>query len=134
MRCLIVDNDIYAVRMLQAAMKPFAHCDVAFNGTEAVEMILAAMETVPFDIVFLDIMLPGHDGFSVLRMVTERAKDAGRRAPKIVLLSALEDDQTIIQAFHDGCSGYIIKPFSRAVIHAELEKLGLIESVAQAMS
>lgn len=134
MRSLVVDNDIYAVKILTAALNPFTQCDIVFNGTEAAELILSSLKANPYDVVFLDIMLPGHDGLSVLRIVREGAKLLGQPAPRIVLLSALEDEQTIIQAFRDGCSGYIVKPFNRAAIVAELEKLGLVNSFAPQLS
>jgi DNA-binding response OmpR family regulator len=68
--------------------------------------------------VLLDVMLPGRDGFSILRAL----RDAGRYVP-VLLLTARGRDEDIVEGFAAGADDYLAKPFDLSVLFARLAAL-----------
>lgn len=80
MRVLVVEDEKKTASFIRKALQAEGFAvDVCANGNDA----LAAASSTPFDALVLDIMLPGHDGLSVLRQLRERSN----RTP-VLLLSA----------------------------------------------
>ncbi len=77
--------------------------DSADNGPEGLEKAL----TGKFDLILLDIMLPGMDGYEICNVI--RAKD---RDQPIIMLTAKTSDEEIIQGLKLGADDYVAKPFS----------------------
>src|SRR5712671_1202280 len=104
-RALIADDEPAArrgVRQLLATFPQFAVAGECRNGAE----VLAALEVSAPDIVFLDIQMPGIDGFEVIRRRTVE------RMPAVVFLTAF--DQFAIRAFEAEALDYLVKPVSEA--------------------
>ena len=83
------------------------------DGDLAVQRILKEQP----DLVILDLMLPGQDGFSICRGVR-----AGYRGP-ILMLTARTDDADQVQGFEDGADDYVCKPVRPAILLARLKAL-----------
>ena len=81
-----------------------------YNGIDAVEMIM----NHNYDLILLDIMLPGLDGFSVLQQIQ------GRNIPTI-FLSALQDVSDKVKGLRLGADDYIVKPFEAVELLARIE-------------
>jgi two-component system, LytTR family, response regulator len=102
LRALIVDDEAPARAKVRRMLEASADVEIvgeAMTGREAV----AAIKRSQPDIVFLDIRMPGLDGFGVLDAV-------GDDAPYIVFVTA--DDQHAIRAFEVGAVDYLLKPFT----------------------
>ena len=84
------------------------------NGTDGLQ---AALEG-DYDVLLLDVMLPGVDGFTIC----ERAR-AARPAQGIVMLTARGREEDVLEGFRRGCDDYIPKPFSVAQLMARIEAL-----------
>ncbi len=84
-------------------------------SAEAAAPRLLGERREPFDLVLLDIMLPGEDGFSLL----ERLRAAGAAVP-IVLLTARGEDVDIIRGLELGADDYVTKPFSLGQLVARI--------------
>jgi two-component system chemotaxis response regulator CheY len=70
MRILIVEDDFGSRRLMQKLVSDYGQCDVVVDGEEAVEAFrLAWEENSPYDVIFLDIMLPKMDGQEALRRI-----------------------------------------------------------------
>lgn len=113
MRALIVDDEEPArakVRRLLGAAPDVEIVGEAKTGREAVAAIRRSMP----DIVFLDIQMPGLDGFGVLDAIS------GHESPYIVFITA--DDQQAIRAFEVGAVDYLLKPFSASRFERVLER------------
>jgi two-component system LytT family response regulator len=113
-RVLIVDDEPAArrgVRQLLAAFPEFAVAGECRNGAEA----LAALDALTPDVVFLDIQMPGIDGFEVLRRRTVE------RMPEVVFLTAY--DQFALRAFEAEALDYLVKPVSEARFDATMKRL-----------
>lgn len=83
------------------------------DGNTALHLI----ETQPFDLLLLDIMLPGTDGFALCRAAREQGE-----AP-ILFITAREDEQDKLHGYGLGADDYVVKPFSLAVLYAKAQAL-----------
>ncbi len=90
------------------------------TGSKAIDVAAAT----PPDLVLLDLMLPGqYDGFAVCRKL--RADAATARVP-IVIISALDDDDSRARATEAGATSYYTKPFSPMALLKEIDRLGTV--------
>jgi DNA-binding response OmpR family regulator len=103
MRALLVDDDRDLARLLTDYFAPH---DVALAHVENGDEALARLAAESFDVVLLDVMLPGADGFEVCRRVRER------RDVPIVMLTARGDDADRITGLETGADDYLPKPFN----------------------
>jgi two-component system LytT family response regulator len=113
-KALIADDEPAArrgVRQLLAAFPEFAVAGECRNGAE----VLAALNTAAADVVFLDIQMPGIDGFEVIKQRTVE------RMPAVVFLTAF--DQFAIRAFETEALDYLVKPVSEARFAATMKRL-----------
>ena len=81
----------------------------AWNGIEALELLEGEPED-RFDLIFMDIQMPGMDGLEAARAIVERYAKAGRKRPPIIATTAnayVEDRQ---RAFEAGMDGFAVKP------------------------
>ncbi|MGH2528237.1 MAG: response regulator [Actinomycetota bacterium] len=107
-RILIVDDDPVILRLLQINFRLEGYeVDSASRGDEALRR---AREAVP-DVVVLDIMMPGVDGFDVLRQLKE---DPASRDVPVILLSARSQDEDRLRSYALGVEVYVTKPFDPA--------------------
>jgi two-component system, LytTR family, response regulator len=113
-KVLIADDEPAArrgVRQLLAAFPEFAVAGECRNGAE----VLAALDVSAPDVVFLDIQMPGIDGFEVIRRRT------AERMPAVVFLTAY--DQFAIRAFEAEALDYLVKPVTEARFAATMKRL-----------
>jgi two-component system LytT family response regulator len=113
-KALIADDEPAArrgVRQLLAAFPDFVIAGECRNGAE----VLAALNTSTPDVVFLDIQMPGIDGFEVIKQRTVE------RMPAVVFLTAF--DQFAIRAFETEALDYLVKPVSEARFAATMKRL-----------
>lgn len=127
MRFLIVDDDPLCRELLRVVLAPYGHCDLAGGGDEALRLVRAALaDGKPYDLICLDIMMPGMDGHEVLRLVRQLERAHGRQgrdAAKVIMTTALKDTHHCIQAFEEGCESYCTKPLTEEKILAEVSAL-----------
>lgn len=130
MKILIVDDDFTSRKILHASLQKLGTCDMACNGEEACSAyLLAFQDGKPYDLILLDIMMPGIDGNEVLRKIRQEednVKIYGSDRVKIAMATCLNDKDHVINSFHDGCDGYILKPYTPTSIHHDLKRHGLI--------
>lgn len=81
------------------------------------EEVCRALAEEPFDLVTLDIMMPGVDGLEVLRWLRQHHPDLG-----VIMATALGDLSLVIEAMRLGAINYLIKPFKMELITAEIER------------
>jgi two-component system LytT family response regulator len=113
-KALIADDEPVArrgVRQLLAAFPEFMVAGECRNGAE----VLAALDNSSPDVVFLDIQMPGIDGFEVIKRRTVE------RMPAVVFLTAF--DQFAIKAFETEALDYLVKPVSEMRFAATINRL-----------
>jgi sigma-B regulation protein RsbU (phosphoserine phosphatase) len=126
---LVVDDDESNRDMLSRRLQRDGYSvENAANGVEALRLL----RTKPFDLVLLDLIMSGLDGYQVL--VKMKADPALREIP-VIMLSALDQEAGIARCIEVGAEDYISKPFSpvflRARIEASLEKKRLRDKERQ---
>jgi two-component system response regulator LytT len=115
LRVLIVDDEPLARQELQYLLESAGDVEVlgvGSNGIQAVELI----RTHKPDVVFLDVQMPGLDGFGVLKKLLEKKTPL----PQVVFATAY--DQYAVRAFEVNAVDYLLKPFDRARVGKTLEK------------
>jgi CheY-like chemotaxis protein len=104
-KLLVVDDDLVARRAIVGALQ------TTFKKPESVEdgqAALAAAVEKPFDVIFLDVIMPGMDGFEVCSKIRETAPN---RATPVVFVTAAGDDQTRARMTRTGGNDLMGKPF-----------------------
>jgi DNA-binding response OmpR family regulator len=115
MRILVVEDDRRLARQIKKGLDEQSHtATLAFDGREGLE----AAQQGGFDVVVLDVMLPGFDGFSVVRKLR-----TARVATPILLLTAKDAAEDIVEGLDAGADDYLTKPFSFKVLLARLRAL-----------
>ena len=104
-KILIVDDDMEISSLVQYALESAGHqVQVCDNGRD----VLTALRSYKPDLLLLDVMLPGIDGYSLANQITENAET---KSLPIVVLSALEPSRTMFQKFEQ-VSAFLTKPFN----------------------
>lgn len=126
---VIVDDEPLARRELHYLLGRADDVTVvaeASNGIEAVEIIRS---TAP-DVVFLDVQMPGLDGFAVLKKLLGNKPHGSAEMPEIVFATAF--DQYAVRAFDVNAIDYLLKPFDEKRVHQAVEKVRRRRTVAVA--
>ncbi|MFZ5832139.1 MAG: response regulator [Planctomycetota bacterium] len=134
LRILVVDDDGVCRALLKAMLAPYGSCDFAYNGEEAVDAVrLAYEDAAAYDLVCLDIMMPGMNGHDALRAIRELEKQRGvccDDGVRVIMTTALRDSKHCVQAFREGCESYVTKPVHEEELVARLHELGLLPASA----
>lgn len=130
MRVLIIEDDKANQYILEQFLKPFGVVSVAGDGEQGLELFRKAIDSQqPYDLICLDIMMPGIDGVEVLRRIRQEETDRdllGADGVKVIMITAVADKGTVVGAFRDGCEAYLIKPLNRDDLIRNLKTLKLI--------
>jgi two-component system response regulator LytT len=112
---IIVDDEKPARDELVFLLKGFPEINVIGQGKNGVEAMTLIKEYAP-DLVFLDVQMPGLDGFGVLRKLVERKM----KVPHVVFATAF--DHYAVQAFDVNAVDYVLKPFDKARIAKAIQR------------
>ena len=114
---LIIDDQVQNIELLEAYLAPECYEIIkAFNGKDAVNIIAANQ----IDLVLLDIMMPGIDGFEVIRRVRQGEKN---RLLPIILVTALKEKEDRVKGIEAGCDDFISKPVDKLELLARVHSL-----------
>lgn len=118
MRILVVEDQDSIRRMIEALVQARGYQVTAVSsGAKAIDVAL----TDPPDMVLLDLNLPGqYDGFDVC---TRLRADPQTRAVPVVIISAMDDDESRARATAAGATAYYTKPFSPIALLKEIDRL-----------
>src|SRR4029079_5998969 len=104
MRILVIEDEVNFCRHISSALMEAGHDPVIIHDGETA---LGEMESQPFDLVLLDVGLPGMDGFEVLRRM--RAKNMMHR---VLILTARSQVNDRVNGLQLGADDYLAKPFA----------------------
>ncbi len=121
MRILIVEDDRRLAQQLKKGMEEHGHAvSVASEGVGGLE----AAKLGQYDVLVLDVMLPGLDGFSIVRRLR-----AAKKATPILLLTARDAADDIVAGLDAGADDYLTKPFAFKILLARLRALSRRKNV-----
>jgi two-component system chemotaxis response regulator CheY len=131
MKSLIVEDDFVGRLLLQRYLAPFGPCHVAVNGQEAIVAYgQSIQDKEPYDLICLDIMMPGIDGHEVLKHIRtcEDAIESPKISVKIIMTTAMADKANVFKAFRSQCDAYLPKPIRKDKLLEQLVELGLLQA------
>jgi len=117
---LIIDDEQLAREELKYLLDEVGGVDVVAQGANGIEAVELIEEFHP-DLVFLDVQMPGLDGFQVIQKLAEkRPNGSGEPLPQIVFATAY--DQYAVRAFAVNAVDYLLKPFDRGRVSEAVER------------
>ena len=117
---LITDDEARIRRLVSDFLKRDGHSILeAADGREALQMIENRQSGL--DLAILDVMMPGMDGFEVLRAL--RAQESGDKHLPVMMLTARAEDADQVRGLEEGADDYVTKPFSPIVLAARVRAL-----------
>jgi two-component system copper resistance phosphate regulon response regulator CusR len=115
MRVLVIEDDRKVASFIQTGLGQEGYAvDVLHDGSGAAEQVHA----VDYDVVVLDLMLPGQSGFQVLRDIRAR-----KAAVPVLILTAKDSVEERVAGLDTGADDYMVKPFALAELSARLRAL-----------
>lgn len=126
MKILIVDDELVSRTKLELILETLGECISVKSGEAALAAVKEALiAQAPFDLITLDIGLPGMNGTEVLYEIRLQEKESGLRPcprAKIFMVTAQLDRDFLITCVQAGCDDYIIKPFDQTLVFQRLKK------------
>ncbi len=129
-KVLIVDDDDMNVALLEMMLmeEGLSRIDMAYDGAKALELYEESLFETPYSAVFLDITMPGIDGFEVLRRIRRIEEEADHRTI-IIMATGDTDTETVIKTTVElDADDHIGKPYNRNEIYDSLVRHGIIAS------
>lgn len=129
MRILIIDDDPAIRLLLSTYLKPYGTCVEAEHGAAGIQVFTNGLaQQQSFDLVCLDIQMPGLDGHATLRCL--RAIEAGfgrlgRAGARILMATTRDTPRDVLAAFREQAEGYLVKPINTAQLREQLESLDI---------
>lgn len=118
-KCIFVVDDSSIVRSyLEKLLKEKYRIDMAVDGNSAIEKLEKMDDTHGYDVIILDLMMPGIDGFGVLEYMSKNNKNI-----PVVIISGDNTGETITKAFQYNVLDMIEKPFDAKTIEEKINRI-----------
>ncbi|WDZ99725.1 response regulator transcription factor [Mucilaginibacter sp. SJ] len=115
MKILLIEDEAKLVSIIQRDLTAEGHeVSVALDGTTGLDMAMK----MDFQLIILDIMLPGINGIEVCRRLRQANQNAA-----ILMLTALGTTENVVVGLDSGADDYMVKPFSLAELNARIRTL-----------
>lgn len=114
---LIVDDAEINLLILEDAVRSMGHLPVPVDSGEAA---LAAIESSQPDLILLDIVLPGLDGYDILQKLKQ---DPILCSIPVIMISSLDETESVVKCIQLGAEDYITKPFSLPLLKARISSV-----------
>lgn len=130
MNILVVDDEVASRKVMARIMSAFGQCQAVDSGNAALEAFMEALQRCqPFDLVTLDVIMPGKDGLETLldmrEMESALSHAPGKRAV-IFMVTSVSHKDSMVTAVQAGCDDYLIKPVDKYLVPQKLAKFGLL--------
>ena len=130
MKILIVDDIAVNTRIMVHLLSEYAECHIANSGYQALCKVAESLEqSGPFDLICMDIMMPGMNGIQSIEKIREletKQKYKNLKPTKILMVTTIKEDASVIKSIKAGCDGYILKPVDKYALVDQLHKLGIL--------
>jgi two-component system chemotaxis response regulator CheY len=131
-KSLVVDDEFVPRMVLQRLLQGYGPCDGATTVVEALGAIRYAIEHgKPYDLICLDIELPGGSGQDVLKELRRLEEQASTQSPhvaRVLMTSGHSEAEQVKTAFNNGSDGFLVKPVDVDRLKKKLRELTLISA------
>ena len=132
MRILVVDDDAPNRKLLTDIASKMGDCEGAEGGQEALSAFKKAWEDWrPFNLIFLDVLMPDLDGREVLSKIREIEKEkkvSEQHQVRVIMVTGVSEEETVMDCLRNGCDEFIVKPIDILLVLEKMKKLGLMTS------
>ena len=124
-KILLIDDNALNRELIKEYLDGVADCTEVNNGVDGLNyFIKSKKDDVQFDVILLDISMPGMDGVTVLKKIRDFEHKEGisddNRVP-IIMETAFSEPQ--LRSFNTGCDDYILSPIKRSDLISKIERL-----------
>lgn len=130
MKTLIVEDDFTSRLLLQSLLSRYGECHTAVNGYEAIKAFRVSTDQgEPYDLVCMDILMPGLSGPDTVRSLRAMEEEGGLRAQggaKVIMTTGLSSPRNVSQSFNSLCDAYLTKPLDIAKLLDQLRTYGFV--------
>lgn len=127
MKILITDDDFVSRNLVYGILMPFAKCDTASNGREALAAFERAWEEKkPYDLICLDIQMPEMDGYETLRKIRDledKLSVSDVERVRAIMITASRDADSVMAARQSKAEAYLVKPIQKERLLTEISRL-----------
>lgn len=127
MKILIAEDDRISAMLVTKLLEPFGSCTLATDGKQAIDRFKEAFnDKQPYQVVFLDIMMPILDGQNVLQQIRDfemQHELSPSEFCKVIMTSSLGDPENIFEAHVGGCDCFLLKPIDRRKLEEIMTQL-----------
>ena len=111
-KVLVVDDNKNNCDLLVSTLDGLGVCDVCENGEEGLAAYKKSIEEKsPYDVILLDVAMPGIDGIEVLKLIRNKEEERGVSEGKgVPIFMVTAHKEPFMDAFNIGCTEYILKP------------------------
>jgi len=128
MKILIAEDDFVSRKLVNTLLAPLGEIDCAVNGNEALTAVKMAIEdNQPYDLICLDILMPGYDGIIALKKIRQLEAQKGlnpETRSKMIMTTAVSDKSYVLAAVQANCDGFLVKPITKDRLFDEIRKHG----------
>lgn len=132
MKVLVVDDVLTNTLLKKTYLSSLGEIDTAQDGRTAITLFQEALtKGEPYDLVCLDIMMPvfnGHRTLKEMRRIEKEHQVPDKKHSIIIMVTALANQQTVVEALEKGCDSYIAKPVRKDVLMERLKQFHFIEA------
>jgi two-component system chemotaxis response regulator CheY len=130
LRVLVAEDEPVSARTIVTLLERYGQCQLTARGLDAIDALRAAHAAgQPFDLLCLDVRMPGLSGMDVLKAVRQWEQDRGVPLSKgvpVIMTTVCHDPDTVLGAFNSGCEKYLVKPIAGDKLARIMSELNLI--------
>ena len=131
LKILVVEDDSTSREYLSRILESLGNVDSCIDGNEAIDAFESSLNSdSPFDLVCLDIDIPGVSGMDVLSRIRLDESGFGKEGifrTKIIMTTASSGEEDVLGAYMHQCDAYCVKPIKKEDLFNKITEIGLIK-------